>query len=155
MLHRVMKRWVVVAVAACLALSGCFRSSPTTAQPTPAPPTTAQPTATRTPTPTARLAPTVPFTDLPTLTVSQLPAQAVTTLRLIQSGGPYPYSRDGATFSNRERLLPRQPSGFYTEYTVVTPGSADRGARRIVAGRDGSRFYTDDHYDSFSEVVDQ
>ena len=35
----------------------------------------------------------------------------------------------------------------------MTPGSDDRGARRIVAGDDDSRFYTDDHYASFREVV--
>lgn len=170
MLHRVMKRWVLVALAGCLALTGCFRASETTAQPT-APPTiahpfdsptatarpsvTAKPTARPSATGTSALAPAAPLTDLPTIGVSQLPAQAVTTLRLIAAGGPYPYRRDGATFGNQERLLPRHPYGFYTEYTVITPGSSDRGARRIVAGRDGSRFYTDDHYNSFSEVVDQ
>ena len=51
------------------------------------------------------------------------------------------------------RILPPQPKGFYAEYTVVTPGEDDRGARRIVAGDDGSRFYTADHYSSFREVV--
>jgi ribonuclease T1 len=85
--------------------------------------------------------------------VAQLPVQARQTLSLIAVGGPYPYPKDGTTFGNREGLLPRQPSGFYSEYTVVTPGSADRGARRIVAGDDGSRFYTADHYASFREVI--
>jgi ribonuclease T1 len=85
--------------------------------------------------------------------VAQLPAQARETLALIAAGGPFPYSRDGVTFGNREGLLPRAPNGFYSEYTVVTPGSADRGARRIVAGDDGSRFYTADHYASFREVI--
>lgn len=77
----------------------------------------------------------------------------MTTLELIDEGGPFPYERDGVTFQNREGILPSRPQGFYSEYTVVTPGSKDRGARRIVAGDDGSRFYTDDHYDSFREVV--
>jgi ribonuclease T1 len=35
---------------------------------------------------------------------------------------------------------------------VVTPGSDDRGARRIVAGSCGDLYYTDDHYDSFRLV---
>ncbi len=34
-----------------------------------------------------------------------------------------------------------------------TPGSADRGARRIIAG-DGSEFYwTEDHYESFERIL--
>lgn len=85
--------------------------------------------------------------------MAELPAQGVQTLELIDEGGPFPYDRDGVTFQNREGILPSRPSGFYREYTVITPGSKDRGARRIVAGDDGSRFYTDDHYDSFREVV--
>ena len=99
------------------------------------------------------LAPDSPTTALRTVRVSELPSQAVDTLRLIAAGGPFPYSKDGATFSNREGILPRKPKGFYEEYTVKTPGSQDRGARRIVSGRDGSRFYTSDHYSSFREVV--
>lgn len=82
-----------------------------------------------------------------------LPEQARTTLRLINSDGPFPYAKDGAVFGNFEGLLPRRQSGYYHEYTVVTPGSPDRGARRIVAGENGSRFYSADHYDSFREVV--
>ncbi len=101
----------------------------------------------------ASLAPAQPTTDLPTMTVSQLPPEGVETLRLIDSDGPFPYSKDGVTFQNREGILPKQKNGFYQEYTVPTPGSSDRGARRIVTGKDGSRFYTDDHYDSFREVV--
>jgi ribonuclease T1 len=105
------------------------------------------------PTDAAALAPAKPVTDLTTITVAQLPPEAVTTLRLIASNGPFPYSKDGVTFSNREGVLPSHPSGWYHEYTVVTPGSSDRGARRIVTGKDGGRFYTDDHYASFDEVV--
>ncbi|MBI1377584.1 MAG: hypothetical protein GC157_08905 [Frankiales bacterium] len=102
---------------------------------------------------TAALAPAQPVSGLPTMTVAALPPQGVDTLRLIAAGGPFPYAKDGATFSNREGLLPAHPSGWYQEYTVVTPGSPDRGARRIVAGRDGGKFYSDDHYASFHEIV--
>ena len=90
---------------------------------------------------------------LPTIAFSQLPPEARETIRLIERGGPFPYDRDGITFGNRERLLPSQPQGYYREYTVITPGSPDRGARRIVAGREGELYYTDDHYDSFKRVV--
>jgi guanyl-specific ribonuclease Sa len=84
-----------------------------------------------------------------------LPAEAIETLRAIQNNGPFPYSRDGTVFQNRERRLPDRPRGYYREYTVRTPGSDDRGARRIVAGGDPPEvyYYTDDHYRSFREVV--
>lgn len=101
----------------------------------------------------ADLAPAGPTSDLPTMTVAQLPPEGIDTLVLIESGGPFPFVQDGTTFQNREGILPTQPAGFYAEYTVVTPGEDDRGARRIVAGDDGGRFYTDDHYSSFREVV--
>lgn len=83
-----------------------------------------------------------------------LPPEAVATLEAIRRGGPFPYARDGVVFQNRERLLPAQPAGYYREYTVPTPGSADRGARRIVTGGDPPEvyYYTDDHYRSFRRV---
>ncbi|MGT2463387.1 ribonuclease domain-containing protein [Sinomonas atrocyanea] len=80
---------------------------------------------------------------------SQLPREARDTLALIARGGPYPYSRDGVVYSNFEKILPARPSGYYHEYTVPTPGSSDRGARRIVEGQQGDSYYTDDHYASF------
>jgi ribonuclease T1 len=86
----------------------------------------------------------------------ELPREASETLALIRAGGPFPYRKDGTTFQNRERLLPQRPRGYYTEYTVRTPGSRDRGARRIVAGGDprtsGEYWYTDDHYRSFRRI---
>lgn len=86
------------------------------------------------------------------IAVGELPDEAIEVLRLVEEGGPFPYSKDGDVFSNRERLLPRQDRGYYREYTVQTPGSDDRGARRIVTGECGERWYTDDHYDSFALV---
>lgn len=82
-----------------------------------------------------------------------LPEEARTTLRLIDEGGPYPYEKDGSVFGNYEDRLPRKARGHYREYTVPTPGARDRGARRIVAGTDDERYYTDDHYESFKAVV--
>ena len=80
-----------------------------------------------------------------------LPAEARATVALIQRGGPFPHRQDGSVFGNRENRLPRQPRGWYREYTVDTPGLDHRGARRIVTGGDPPRewYYTDDHYDSF------
>jgi ribonuclease T1 len=86
------------------------------------------------------------------VTPAQLPAEARRTLALIASGGPYPYERDGIEFGNREGRLPKRASGYYHEYTVVTPGSGDRGARRVIAGANGERYYTGDHYETFVRV---
>jgi ribonuclease T1 len=83
-----------------------------------------------------------------------LPPEAVATLELIERGGPFPYDRDGSVFQNRERRLPDRPRGYYREYTVPTPGSPDRGARRIVTGGEPPEvyYYTDDHYRSFRRL---
>lgn len=85
---------------------------------------------------------------------SFLPREAIETLELIERAGPFPYDRDGTVFQNRERRLPGQPRGYYREYTVATPDSRDRGARRIVTGGDPPEvyYYTDDHYRSFRRV---
>lgn len=88
-----------------------------------------------------------------TADLSSLPAQATDTVNLILAGGPYPYTEDGEVFQNREGILPDCSTGYYHEYTVDTPGSSDRGTRRIITGSAGEYFYTDDHYESF-ELVD-
>ncbi|MER8046249.1 ribonuclease domain-containing protein [Streptomyces sp. NPDC094032] len=93
------------------------------------------------------------FSRLPVVQESALPAEARRTLVLIRDGGPFPYAKDGTVFGNFERVLPPHKRGYYHEYTVKTPGSRDRGARRIVTGGDGDVYYTDDHYESFREVV--
>ncbi len=85
---------------------------------------------------------------------SFLPPEAVTTLQRIERGGPFPYDRDGTVFQNREGRLPDRPRGYYREYTVPTPGSPDRGARRIVTGGQPPEayYYTDDHYRTFRRL---
>ncbi len=88
----------------------------------------------------------------PAVTVERLPSEARSTINLIRKGGPFPYTKDGTVFRNRERRLPQAATGYYREYTVKTPGSRDRGARRIVTGQKGEIYYTDDHYASFVRV---
>lgn len=88
-----------------------------------------------------------------TMSINDLPSEALDTIKLIQNGGPYPYTQDNAVFSNREGLLPQESSGYYHEYTVKTPGSSDRGARRIIKGKGGEFYYTDDHYSSFRLIT--
>ncbi len=84
----------------------------------------------------------------------ELPIEAHKTLSLIKKDGPFPYQRDGATFGNFERRLPQKERGYYKEYTVPTPGVRDRGARRIVAGRKGEFYFTDDHYQTFRRILE-
>jgi guanyl-specific ribonuclease Sa len=85
--------------------------------------------------------------------LSKLPAEAGATWKLIEANGPFPYPRnDGVTFENREKRLPQKKSGYYKEYTVPTPGSQDRGARRLVTGAEKEVFYTGDHYSTFVVV---
>ena len=91
---------------------------------------------------------------LPEVRESALPAEGRRILNLIRAGGPYRYSQDDQTFGNFERILPRQDRGYYREYTVPTPGESDRGARRIVAGAGGDKYYTDDHYESFKFIAE-
>jgi ribonuclease T1 len=96
--------------------------------------------------------------ELGVVSRAQLPPEAQLTEKLVRSGGPFRYAKDGSTFGNRERALPVHARGYYREYTVATPGSRNRGARRIVCG--GSQpaqpdacFYTADHYASFKRIV--
>jgi ribonuclease T1 len=98
-----------------------------------------------------------PVDALATVAAADLPPQGRQTLQLIHDGGPFPYSKDGTVFGNRERLLPAKQRGYYLEYTVKTPGSRDRGARRIVCGGQprtpDACYYTGDHYASFKRIV--
>ena len=85
--------------------------------------------------------------------LSALPPEAATTVHLIQDGGPFPYpGNDGVVFHNFEHTLPPEPDGYYHEYTVPTPGSPDRGTRRIITGAHGEYWYTGDHYETFVRV---
>ena len=97
------------------------------------------------------------FGDFPLVLLADMPREARETLSLVHKGGPFPYSQDGVVFSNRERALFKQPRGYYHEYTVKTPGTRTRGARRIVCGGNPKAtpnecFYTDNHYESFRKI---
>lgn len=98
-----------------------------------------------------------------TVAAADLPREAQATLALIKAGGPFPYAKDGTVFGNYERILPRQKRGYYTEYTVKTPGLKNRGPRRIIAGKgttgdpatSGEYWYTADHYQSFRRIKER
>ena len=88
------------------------------------------------------------------IAAAELPGEARQTISLIRKGGPFPFLRDGVVFGNFEKRLPARARGYYREYTVRTPGARDRGARRIVAGKGGELYYTDDHYNSFRRITE-
>ena len=96
----------------------------------------------------------VSLSPVGTIRAADLPPEARQAVARIAKGGPFPYRKDGTVFGNRERLLPVHGYGYYREYTVPTPGARDRGARRIVAGRNGELYYTDDHYRSFQRILE-
>ncbi|MFE7775999.1 ribonuclease domain-containing protein [Streptomyces sp. NPDC057445] len=130
MLHRpLLRRAMALLVLLGVLLAGCSAASEV-----------------RSPAPTSTPA-------LGSVRAAELPPEARETLRLIDRGGPFPYAKDGATFGNFEGILPGQRRGYYHEYTVRTPGERDRGARRIVTGQRGEIYYTDDHYETFREVL--
>ena len=91
------------------------------------------------------------------IALASLPAEAQSVHRQVLAGGPFGYPKDGIVFANRERRLPAEPRGFYREYTVATPGSRDRGARRLVCGGQPTApqacYYTADHYNSFNRIT--
>lgn len=98
--------------------------------------------------------------DADTCEMSSLPAEAKDTADDILAGGPYDYpDNDNARFGNYEGRLPQQNKNYYREYTVETPGSHNRGARRIITGGGSETdpdvwYYTDDHYESFCSIPD-
>lgn len=94
-----------------------------------------------------------PASGLVWVAVADLPGDAQGVLELIEVGGPFACDKDGSTFGNYEGILPGRERGYYAEYTVILDCSGNRGARRIVAGDDGERYYTDDHYESFERVL--
>lgn len=101
-----------------------------------------------------------PLTASGFIQYSQLPREAQWVIQTIKARGSFPYTKDGSVFGNREGLLPKQPRGYYQEYTVKTPNVDHRGARRIVAGKgvtddvatSGEYYYTADHYQTFYRV---
>jgi len=144
------------AAATLLALTACHPPGQAQTNQTQASQTTQtqgnQPQVTRSQTSSSRASSTDPVSGLNWIDRSALPTQGQQTYRLIGNGGPFPYSRDGVVFQNREGILPRRSRGTYHEYTVKTPGSSDRGARRIICALFPECYYTADHYASFQRI---
>jgi len=90
--------------------------------------------------------------SIATVNAAELPREARQTIMLIRHGGPYPYKKDGVVFGNFERRLPLHERGYYREFTVPSPAAKDRGARRIILGKAGELYYTNEHYESFKRI---
>ncbi len=70
------------------------------------------------------------------------------------SGGGLPdgLSIGGDVFGNREGLLPKETGRIYYECDIDTANARSRGEKRLVFSDDGLIFYTDDHYESFTQL---
>ena len=58
----------------------------------------------------------------------------------------------GDRFGNREGLLPKAEGRTYYECDIDTIGQSSRGAKRIIFSNDGLVYYTEDHYESFTQL---
>ncbi|MFI8766032.1 ribonuclease domain-containing protein [Streptomyces sp. NPDC053792] len=135
---RIPPRFTLAGGVATALLSSLLLGAPATAAPAPAP---------------AAVSSVAVVSSVGDICYSALPTQAYDTLRLIDAGGPFPYSQDGVVFQNREGVLPSHSLGYYHEYTVKTPGVTTRGARRIVTGNAVDEdYYTSDHYATFDLI---
>jgi len=50
------------------------------------------------------------------------------------------------------RDVTHEPAGYYTEYVHPTPGISGPGPQRIVVGKQGETYYTNDHYKTFIKI---
>lgn len=91
-----------------------------------------------------------------------VPAAATQTLAEIDAGtwpesANAPGTKGGQTWQNRERNLPATDDAGapikYREWDVNPKKQGQsRDAERIVTGSDGSAWYTDDHYETFTRM---
>jgi len=93
-------------------------------------------------------------------TYGKLPSNFITKSEARNLGWPggglddYAYGKciGGDRFGNYERILPTASGRFYTECDINTLHARSRGAERIVFSNDGLIFYTNDHYESFTQL---
>ena len=134
--------------------------------------TTAAPTTTTTTTTTTAATTTAPAIDINGTyttkddvalyihTYGKLPSNFITKSEARNLGWPggglddYAYGKciGGDRFGNYERILPTASGRFYTECDINTLHARSRGAERIVFSNDGLIFYTNDHYESFTQL---
>ncbi|MBB5635890.1 ribonuclease T1 [Pedobacter cryoconitis] len=83
--------------------------------------------------------------------VAGVPQKAYTVAAYVAKNNKAPQGYVGGTvFQNREGRLP--PGVAYKEYDINPKvRGKNRGAERIIIGADGIRYYTGDHYKTFTK----
>lgn len=95
--------------------------------------------------------------ELENINTSQVPQKAIDIANYVEQNHKAPKGFvGGRVFENREGLLPKKDNTGqyinYHEYDVnLKVKGQNRGAERIVIGDDESRYYTHDHYKSFTK----
>lgn len=88
---------------------------------------------------------------LEAIDAKNLPKEAQETIQKVGKGdisGLEPH-----TFKNKEGYLPKNSDPkYYTAYDVKAEGVSERGVDRLIIGKNGETYYTNDHYKTFSEV---
>lgn len=97
-------------------------------------------------------------TVAPNEATNNIPPKVYKILKHIKDNGKAPEGYvGGRIFQNRERQLPTKDSNGqkikYQEWDVNPKKKGkNRGTERLVTGSDGKNWYTDDHYQTFTEV---
>lgn len=94
-------------------------------------------------------------------TYKKLPSNYITKAeaqKLGWSGGTVERYKNGAAiggdyYGNYEKRLPTTKGIKYTECDLDTVGSKPRGEKRLIYSTDWHFYYTEDHYETFREVV--
>ncbi len=75
------------------------------------------------------------------------------TIDRIRRGEKLDHRNDGSYFGNRERQLPKVGDReYYREFVHKMKGFSFPGPQRIIIGKEGTVWYTGDHYASFIKV---
>ncbi len=88
-----------------------------------------------------------------TISLRKLPPEAIETLQAIKKAGPpFPYTKDGTTFENRERLY-RKPDGIMRIYGKNSGNLSSRRTQNCCRAARRNCITLDDHYQSRGEVL--
>ena len=76
------------------------------------------------------------------------------TINRIRQGQKLDHRNDGGFFGNRERQLPKESDReYYREFVHKMKGFSFPGPQRVIIGKDGTVWYSGDHYASFVRVT--
>jgi dienelactone hydrolase len=108
--------------------------------------------------PTAPAPPKPQPKEAPTKTKAKVPEKVLKVLKHVDDHGEAPDGYEGGrTFLNVEKHLPQtDDSGKRIKYREWDVNSlrqgVNRGPERLVTGSDGTAYYTDDHYRTFTKI---